>query len=681
MAGEPALPPKWLASWNQPPLADRPMLIIHGFSPATDIPDGVQQILGQPATNPAEAKRTRYFSDLQALGLGGVVANVAFKDYMRSEESWQDLVAGVEACAKLGMAVWLYDEDGYPSGAAGGLVLKDNPAFEASELAFDPSQPEPFVVRPAYEFTHASNNYYAARRYVNLLDGRATRSFIAHTHEAYWKRLKPHFGKTIQATFTDEPSLIAVNLGQIPEEARKRVRVADPPDPAVRPLPCVPWGYDLPQQYKKRYGEDLLARRRSLFEGDSAEDRRVRSQFWALVADLVAERYFAPIQAWCSRHRVASSGHILWEEAVMHHPALDGNHLKALSRMDIPGLDMLSSDPETVFHGGWLAAALPASASMLTGGRRVMTEVSDFSQTQGGQGPADLAAMEATAAWQAAWGVTDFTLYYRVADRPAEATRAYGDFVGRLNALLKPARLAPRVLLYYPVCDLWAEYRPVAEPLRLESQSPRARSIVGSFNRLGQALLRSQVPFALVDHEFLAKGRVRSDSTLAIKDQRFEAIVLPQDVELPADAARVVERFRGRGDKVIADTGKLDGSALCEALRPALRLTPACDRIVLGRFLRDGREILLLVNVGRHPYAGTLTTGGAATQWLALDPAAGSTAAIEADASGLLRLSLAPRQAMVLVTRPHADSRTGSWRPKSAKVAKIATVQHTGWQP
>ena len=648
MAAEPALPPKWLPDWTRPPLADRPLLIIHGFDPSRATPEGVDQMVHGAKLSWVTVRGLQSYLDL---GMGGVVCNVAFEQYMRSEDHWQALVRTVEAAAKLGMAVWLYDEDGYPSGAAGGLVLKDNPAFEATELAFDPSQPDPFIVRPAYEFTHASNNYYAARRYVNLLDDRATRSFIAHTHDAYWQRLRPHFGRTIQATFTDEPSLIAVNLGQIPEAARKRVRVADPLDPAVKALPCVPWGHDLPRQYKKRYGEDLAAQRRSLFVGDSADDRRVRSQFWALVADLVAERYFAPIQTWCSRHRIASSGHLLWEEAVMHHPALDGNHLKALSRMDIPGLDMLSSDPEAVIHGGWLAAALPASAAMLTGGRRVMTEVSDFSQTQGGQGPADLAAMHATAAWQAAWGVTDFTLYYRVADRPAEATRAYGDFVGRLNALLKPARLAPRVLLYYPVCDLWAEYRPVAEPLRLESQSPRARSIVGSFNRLGQTLLQSQVPFALVDHEFLAKARVRSDGKLAIKDLRFDAVVLPQDVELPPDAAKVIERFGQRGGKVIADTGKLAGPALCEMLRPASRLTPACDRVVLGRFLRDGREMLLLVNVGRQPYAGTLTAT-AATRWMTLDPAAGTATLAEAAADGLLRLSLAPRQALLLVQCP-----------------------------
>jgi len=648
MAGEPALPPKWLEGWSQPPLADRPLLIIHGFDPSRATPEGVDQMVR--GAKPSEV-RGKGLQSYLGVGLGGIVCNVAFEQYMQSEDHWKALVGTVEAAAKLGMPVWLYDEDGYPSGAAGGLVLKENPAFEATELAFDPSLPEPFIVRPAYEFTHASNNYYAARRYVNLLDERATRAFIAKTHDAYWARLKPHFGKAIQATFTDEPSLMAVNLGQIAEAARKRVRTVDPLDPAAKPLPCVPWAYDLPKQYKRRYGEDLAAQRRSLFEGDSPDDRRVRGQFWALVADLVAERYFAPIQAWCRRHRVASSGHILWEEAVMHHVPLDGNHLKMLSLMDIPGLDVLSSDPETVLHGGWLAAALPASAAMLTGGRRVMTEVSDFSQTQSGQGPAALPEMQATAAWQAAWGVTDFTLYYRVADRPAEAMRAYGDFVGRLNALLKPARLAPRVLLYYPVRDLWAEYRPVAEPLRLESQSPRAKSIVGSFNRLGRALLGSQVPFALADHEFLAKMRVGSDGTLAIKDQRFDAIVLPQDVELPPEAAKVVERFRGRGGKAIADTGKLNGSALWEALHPGFRLTPACDRIVLGRFHREGREILLLVNVGRQPYAGALTTGSAIA-WLALDPASGSTAPAVVEAPGTIRLALAPRQALLLVQRP-----------------------------
>ena len=151
---------------------------------------------------------------------------------------------------------------------------------------------------------------------------------------------------------------------------------------------------------------------------------------------------------------------------------LEGNGLKVLARMDIPGLDMLSSDPEAVLHSGWCTAALPCSAAELSGGRRVMTEVSDFSQRMGDRGPAGLAEMRATAAWQAAWGVTEFTLYYGIRERSPEDDQAYCEYVGRLNALLKPARRATEVLLYYPIYDLWAEYLPVAEPLKLESQSP-----------------------------------------------------------------------------------------------------------------------------------------------------------------------------------------------------------------
>ncbi len=44
-------------------------------------------------------------------------------------------------------------------------------------MAFDKSRPDPFLVRPAYEHTHASNNFHAARRYINLIDDRAVRCY------------------------------------------------------------------------------------------------------------------------------------------------------------------------------------------------------------------------------------------------------------------------------------------------------------------------------------------------------------------------------------------------------------------------------------------------------------------------------------------------------------------------
>jgi len=584
------------------------------------------------------------------LGLGGVVCNVMFQDYMRSEPAWKALVAGVEDCRRLGMIVWIYDEAGYPSGAAGGLVLKEHPEYEAQEMAYDVSQPDPFVLRAAYEFTHASNNYYAARRYINLIDDRAVRSFVEKTHQAYRDWLGTGIGTVVKAFFTDEPSLITVNLGQIPESARKNVPVEDPINPNVKALPAVPWVYDLPQRFHERYGEDLLAVRRSLFTGETEADRKTRRQYWSLIAELLADRYYGTIRKWCAGADVLSSGHNLWEEALMHHPTLYGNGLKALSCMDIPGLDELSSNPEAVVKSAWMAAALPASAAILTGGRRIFTEVSDFSEKQSGTGPASVADMQATAAWHAAFGVTEFTLYYNIADRSAGDYRAYCAYVGRLNAVLKPAKLDPDVLLYYPVNDLWSEYKPVAEPLNVGTQTPRAQRIVGSFMRLGQTLTQTQIPFALIDHDFLAGASVRSDGSLMVKGHAFRALVLPEDVELPAASAKVMERFTAKGGRVMHDMPsiRLTPVVLQERIQPRYRLTAGSERVVLGCFIRDGRPVLVAVNVGLTAYTGALTVGKPGA-WIRMEPSTGMVKPVAAGADGCLELVLGPGQAVVLV--------------------------------
>ncbi|MBN1359702.1 MAG: hypothetical protein JW993_03870 [Sedimentisphaerales bacterium] len=632
-AGGPAasdLPAEWLSAWRDPGVGLRPLQIVHG------VPAAMQE--------------------LKDLGLGGIVCNVAFGDYLRSEANWRACVAAVEACAKVGLRVWIYDEDGYPSGAAGGLVLEENPAFEALALAYDPSRADPFVIRTSYEHTHASNNYYAARRYPNLIDEAAVARFMHVTHDAYYQRLAPHFGQTIEAFFTDEPSLMAVNIGPLPEDVRKQVRVVDPLDPNVSPLPSVPWVADLPELYDQRYGQDLLAVRKSLFEGDTEADRQVRRQYWSLVTDLLAQRYFGRIARWAQAHSVASSGHILWEEMLAHHPALEGNTLKMLGCMDIPGLDMLSSNPEAAIHTGWLTAALPASAAILNGRRRVMTEVSDFSETMAQQGPASVADMCATAAWQAALGVTEFTLYYDRRQRTAEQYQSYCTFVGRLNALLHDAQPAPRVLLYYPIADLWSEYKPVAAKLTVETQSQRMRDIVASFISLGQRMTRSQISFALADHEMLAAARVQ-DGRVCIADHTFDGLVFPARAELPPSASRQVERFESGGGDVLraVDVKRL------KAVYESGSLGEPAERIIVGRFLRGGRSMNVVVNVGADAYHGTMTAPDAA-RWIAADPATGTMERAASDERGRIVLSVPPRGTLIFVgpARPYSAAFEGA---------------------
>ena len=623
-----AMPSGWMQAWSDPGSKLRPMQIVHGLAP-----------------NQASQAGLTVFKDL---GLGGIVCNVSFDRYLQSEENWNTLAQAVKICSQLGLRVWIYDEDGYPSGSAGGLVLKKNPDHEALSLTYDFARPEPFALRPAYEHTHASNNYGAARRYPNLIDDEAIKSFVEITHQAYRQRLSEYFGNTIEAFFTDEPSLIAVNIGALPESVRKSVRVVDPLDETFPPLACVPWVPDLPQLYQQRYGEDINASRRSLFLGDKQEDRKVRRQFWALISDLVAQRYFGRLQEWAAEHNVASSGHALWEEMPLHHVPLYGNALKGLLRMDIPGLDMLSSDPQAVIYSGWMTAILPASAALFNGGRKIMTEVSDFSQIMADGKAVSLEHMQATAAWQAALGVTEFTLYYDYSKRPAEEYRSYCEYVGRLNAVLRDAQPTCRVLLYYPIYDLWSEYLPIPGKLTVESQSARAQMLVSSFMELGQQMVRRQVAFALADHELLSRADVRG-SQLNVRGHRFGAIVLPAGAILPETAMEKIEQFKSNGGIVIqpaAQGAGIDFEKLSGLYAGGSLSTPN-DRIVLGRFRRDGREILILVNVSSEPYDGSISCR-TSDAWLAADPGTGRIERAATDA-GKVKISLKPRSAILLI--------------------------------
>ena len=629
------LPADWIAAWREPPEEMRPLQIVHGVPIQQATPTGMMA--------------------LKELGLGGIVCNVDFREYMNSETHWDTLVRAIEACRQTGLIAWIYDEEGYPSGAAGGLVIKHNPDYEAIALTYDSSCSEPFALRPAYEHTHASNNYHAARRYPNLLDERAIHRFIEVTHDEYRRRLKDHFGKTVKAFFTDEPSLMAVNIGPLPDNVRANVRVLDPLDADVKPLPSVPWIRDLPARYRERYGQDIMEVRRSLFEGTGEAERRVRQQFWGLISDLVSKRYFGQIQQWTKAHGIASSGHTLWEETPLHHVPLEGNALKVLGHMDIPGLDMLSSDPRAVIYGGWLTATLPASAALLNGGRQVMTEVSDFSQTMAGKGSAPLADMIATAGWQAAFGVTEFTLYYDYRQRKNGTYKQYCDFVGRINAFLREAQPVPRVLLYYPIYDLWGEYLPVAEKLTLDSQSKRIQDIVNSFMKLGQQLVKDQISFAVVDHELLAGAKIL-DKDIWIAGQRFEALILPATVELPRAAQVVVNQFKAIGGKVLLD--KTSGQAIdLDSLNNVYasgRLIVPNNQIIVGRFSRQSRNILMLVNVDSDHYSGRIS-GKNSEQWLIAHPDSGQIEHITTDESGMMAISIPSHSVILLIGNPKTE--------------------------
>lgn len=84
-----------------------------------------------PAANVAE------IAQLRERGFGGFAGNVDTGSfdapgprYVENEAAWPALKAGLDFARTSGMAVWLYDELGYPSLSAGDLVLRGHPELE-----------------------------------------------------------------------------------------------------------------------------------------------------------------------------------------------------------------------------------------------------------------------------------------------------------------------------------------------------------------------------------------------------------------------------------------------------------------------------------------------------------------------------------------------------------------------
>ncbi|MGL4943819.1 MAG: hypothetical protein ACRC46_11595 [Thermoguttaceae bacterium] len=75
-------------------------------------------------------------------------------------------------------------------------------------------------------------------------------------------------------------------------------------------------------------------------------------------------------------------------------------------------------------------------------------------------------------------------------DTEIKEYKAYCDFVGRLNAILRGRETQPLVALYYPIRQLQREYIPTATPLDIKSQSQLAQRLVASFDAIGTAPYR-----------------------------------------------------------------------------------------------------------------------------------------------------------------------------------------------
>jgi hypothetical protein len=619
---------------------------------------------------------------LQSLGIGGIVLTVSLTDYLVNAHAWEVLRRGVVLAHDMGFKVWLYDEKGYPSGTAGGLVLKRTPSGEAEGLVrtVNPDGSVKYDVIRLFEGTHATANFYEQRRYINVLDSAAVTTFLDVTHAQYARVLDP-LANYVEAFFTDEPSLISAYV----------------PRDRTYP-PTLPWHATLPEFFRKQKGYDLAPHLESLFRDTGPIDRKIRCDFYEVVAELCAENYFGRLQKWCKVHHVQSSGHLLGEETLYWQTVFDADPFPAYRRFDIPGIDMILSDPERILTDHFfIVPEVAASAARLNNKRRVMCEISDFFGDMEGH-PASINQMCCTAGILYALGVTDLVCMYPVPLRPygveqqtAPATtppfsdeeyRVYTDCVTRLRTRFLKGKRAAAVAVVHPLRTIWAHFVPSHRSMYEPHPDAVVQSVDEAFLTLCRTLLTHGIEYDIVDERGVASARIEQGK-LQIGQQAYSAVVLPPMDTANIRTMEVLDRFSEAGGIVLAHSllpahasessrddsriarlsGKIttrnpvvpSSTDAAKQLESRLvitgTLTPEAPQVLRTRLLADASTTYFLVNVSSQSYEG-IGQFAATGKVTILDPVTGTSSDAPEEAMGggavSVHLSLKPYGSMFI---------------------------------
>ncbi len=562
------------------PQSDRPLAERFANPPADS---RILKIVHHMPDDPAA--QDQLIASLIEQGFGGMACNVSFDGYVENEQKWQSYVRAVKAAKEAGMALWLYDEKGYPSGSAGGITLRDHHEWEArglliadavteSEVTLDlpPGKLHSAVAYPVvggvlqldkpttidvsgdkatwkspggkwhvmaitedalYEGTHSAISLADKAHYVNLLMPEPTAKFIEVTHDAYAKHLGSDLGKYFTATFTDEPSLMSLFFNQMPYRV-------------------MPWSPNLPVEFKKRRGYDIEPLIPALVADAGEQGRKARYDFWLTVGELTAENFFGQIQQWGRKHNIPSGGHLLLEEPIITHVPLYGDFFRCIRRLDAPSIDCLTSIPAEV---PWFVARLLSSAGELEGKTQwTMSETSDHVQRYrpaGDTRPVRVVTedeIRGTLSKLALNGINVQTSYYSFDGLSQEQLVRLNEHIGRCNTMLRGGHQVADIAVLYPSESIWPRFTIAS---KWATDAPDANLVADIYQKVSASLWKAKRDFTYIDGQALIEAKVKGGA-LELGKLRWRVVILPCADTLPMKAWERLAEFAKTGGVVIS---------------------------------------------------------------------------------------------------------------------------------
>jgi hypothetical protein len=524
------------------------------------------------------AELTRQIAGFKAQGMGGFFIHSREgleTEYMGPE--WMAAVqAVVEAARREGLYAWLYDEDRWPSGAAGGLVpARGGDAFRSKVLTLD-TRRDPVAlggdVLAVYRARIEGRTLVSAERAgleaFPALDGgevalilrrevagptewynddapadnlnpAAVAAFIDITYEAYRQLIGGDFGGVVPGIFTDEPNVHDVK----PRSG----------------LPHVPWTDGLLELFAARRGYEFLDLAPYVFF-DGASSARARHDFWWTISERFAEAYSKQIGEWCGEHALALTGHYLEENVMGFTVWRSGAVMPHYRYQQVPGIDMLCEQTHE-----YLTVKQCTSVAHQFG--RTLT----LSETYGCTGWAfTFEGQKWVGDWQYVLGITmrcqHLALYSlrgcRKRDYPPcfnynttwwTSNKVVEDYFARLGTLLTQGEPVRDVLVIHPLATAWTLVEGSVHEFPPGPGVQAANDFGAALNTFTQAVLAAHYDFDFGDEQIMADvGRVDGQTLWVNRAAYRVAIIPPGTRTLLASTVSLLAAFVAGGGRLIA---------------------------------------------------------------------------------------------------------------------------------
>ena len=529
----------------------------------------------------SEAVIDRQLADFHKQGVDGLFIHPRpgmITDYM--SDRWFALVRyTVLQAKKLGMEVWLYDENSYPSGFGGGhvpaempesynegqgltlrkldslasgdaakckvLLEKSGDSYQdvTAGAATQSGSGEYACFEPAF---YEKGGWFGGFSYVDLIKPGVTEKFIDVTMRGYERSLGADLGRTVPGIFTDEPNIAA------------------PKNSSVR------WTPDFFAQFQKRRGYDVRPRLVAMFE-EAGDWRKVRHDYYATLLELFVERWSKPWHAYSQKSGVQWTGHY-WEHE-WPKPNQGPDNMAMYAWEDRPGIDMLFnqfSEEKSDQFGNVRSVKELASVANQLGRRRTLSE------TYGGGGwDLRFEDMKRLGDWEYVLGVNFMNQHLgfqtlagaRKYDYPQSFTyhepwwNHYGlsaTYFRRLSLALSTGEQVNRTLVIEPTTSAWMYARVKGEDEHMAAMEHAFRDLV---NRLEAAQAEYDI-----GSEYMIKEHGKSEGKkLRVGRREYELVVLaPTTENLESTTVTLLENYLKAGGVVLALTeppARVDGVA------------------------------------------------------------------------------------------------------------------------